>query len=233
MTAAVSKQWGCGLCGEHSFVCIHTHPYHPLQGRAYWQCQQCALIQVAPEQRISAQEEKALYDLHENDPIDAGYQRFLSQLSGPLASQLDSDGKTNADGLDFGSGPAPVLAELMKSHGHQCTTYDLYYTHKPERLTALYDFICATEVFEHLASPGSVLDTLVACLKPGALLAIMMQRPDEQPDFATWGYLNDPTHISFYPEKALSYICWRWSLTEVFRSKNVLLWRLNPTRANN
>lgn len=217
--------WGCGLCEHRLFVCIHTHPYRPLQGRKYWQCQQCYLIQVSPEQRLSVQAEKALYDIHENDIADNGYRSFLSQLSTPLARLLQEDGKINAQGLDFGSGPAPVLAELMNSYGHRCTTYDLFYQNEPQRLQDRYDFITASEVFEHLASPAKVLDTLTACLKPGALFAIMMQRPDEQPDFATWGYLNDPTHISFYPERTLSYINAKWSLTELFRSKNVLVWR--------
>ena len=37
---------------------------------------------------IPRQEEKAQYDLHENDPYDLGYRKFLSRLTDPLLAKL-------------------------------------------------------------------------------------------------------------------------------------------------
>lgn len=215
----------CGLCGNTHATLCHTHPYRPLVGRRYWRCEQCQLIQVAQADRISADEEKALYDLHQNNPGDRGYQEFLTQITKPLHALLLAQGKSHALGLDFGAGPGPAMPGILSALGHQCAIYDLFYAPALATLNHTYDFICATEVFEHLGEPAKVLDQLITCLAPQGLLAVMMQRPDEQTDFARWGYLNDPTHISFYTNTALSFISSHWSLHEVFRSKNVLIWQ--------
>lgn len=218
----------CGLCGHTQAHLHHTHPYRPLVGRRYWRCAHCQLIQVDAADRLCAEDEKALYDLHENDAGDLGYQTFLAQITAPLQRLLLAQDKPHAEGLDFGAGPGPALPSLLREMGHACTEYDLYYANHPQRLARQYDFICATEVFEHLAHPAAVLTQLVECLKPGGLLAIMMQRPDEQPDFARWGYLNDPTHISFYSNTALSFITSKWPLNERYRDKNVIIWQHQP-----
>lgn len=215
----------CGLCHSTHATLHHTHPYRPLVGRRYWRCDQCGLIQVDKCDQISAHEEKALYDLHQNSPDDSGYHAFLTQITVPLHALLLEQGKPRAQGLDFGAGPGPALPGILAGLGHQCTIYDLFYAPELATLSRTYDFICATEVFEHLAQPAKVLDQLLSCLQPQGLLAVMMQRPDEQSDFSRWGYLNDPTHISFYTNTALSFISTHWPLTEVFRSKNVVIWQ--------
>lgn len=221
----LKSSWACGLCGHTGHTLIHTHQQRPLTGRQFMQCNHCQLIQVPPTQRYSSTDEKALYDLHQNAPDDMGYRNFLTQVSTPLHALLVAAGKTSAQGLDFGAGPGPVLPSLLQSLGHRCEVYDLYYAPNPERLQHSYDFICATEVFEHLAQPQHVMQQLHACLNPNGLLAVMMQRPDEQTNFSTWGYLNDPTHISFYTESALNWLSNHWQLREVFRSKNVIIWQ--------
>lgn len=215
----------CGLCGNTQATLYHTHPHRPLVGRQYWCCKRCELIQVAKADRISVDHEKALYDLHQNSPDDRGYQEFLTQVTKPLHSLLLEQSKPHAQGLDFGAGPGPAMPRILAALGHQCAIYDLFYAPEKSTLNRTYDFISATEVFEHLAEPAKVLDQLLPCLAPQGLLAVMMQRPDEQVDFSRWGYLNDPTHISFYTNTALSFISSHWPLNEVYRSNNVIIWR--------
>lgn len=221
----------CGLCGHaHAWLC-HIHTQRPLEGRRYWRCARCELIQVDAADRLSSQAEKALYDLHQNNPDDLHYQGFLTQVTQPLHQLLLAQRKPCATGLDFGAGPGPALPKILSALGHHCAVYDLYYANNPQHLNQTYDFICATEVFEHLAQPAAVLDQLWACLRPHGLLAVMMQRPDEQADFSRWGYLNDPTHISFYTNPALCFIESNWLLKEVFRTQNVVIWQHQPDAA--
>lgn len=130
-------------------------------------------------------------------------------------------------GLDFGCGPGPALSAMLREQGLACCDYDIFYAPQAERLQRVYDFVTATEVFEHLARPAEVLDQLISRIKPGGFLALMMQRPDEQDSFAHWGYLRDPTHISFYTNQALAFIADQWSLTESHRDRNVIIWQIN------
>ncbi len=81
-------------------ICHHQGVNHYFEDkrRAYLQCQQCELVFVKPEQRL--EQKKKHYDLHENDPSDAGYRRFLSRIA-DLTNKISS----NSQGLDFGCGP--------------------------------------------------------------------------------------------------------------------------------
>ena len=90
----------CPLCNRKK-----TMPYHRDMVRDYLQCETCDLVFVPPGQHISAHEEKAYYDLHENLADDPSYRRFLSRLFTPLNARL----APNSSGLDFGSGPGPAL----------------------------------------------------------------------------------------------------------------------------
>lgn len=219
----------CGLCSGQSASFVHQHSARPIEGRRYLRCNHCGLIQVEQRHRLSLTEEKSVYDLHGNDPGDAHYRLFLSQLTTPLIKLLHQHQSVFSqwppEGLDFGSGPGPTLSGIMREQGFNCVDYDIFYAPNAKRLQAEYGFITATEVFEHLAEPAKVLDQLNTNLEPGGFLALMMQRPDEQDNFANWGYIRDPTHISFYTNQALRYISNRWSLKECHRDRNVIIWQ--------
>lgn len=68
----------CPLCQNQ-----RTHHYFEDKRREYLQCEQCSLVFVNPDQRLDAESEKAHYDLHENNPDDLGYRRFLSRITDP------------------------------------------------------------------------------------------------------------------------------------------------------
>mgnify|MGYP003965087051 CR=1 FL=1 len=62
--------------------------YHADKTRNYLHCHTCDLVFVPRGQHLSAGEEKAYYDLHENQPDDPGYRRFLDRLFTPLNQRL-------------------------------------------------------------------------------------------------------------------------------------------------
>ena len=187
----------CPLCGHD-----HLEPFHQDKKRRYERCQRCALVVVPPDFHLSGDQEKEVYDLHQNDPEDMGYRRFLSRICTPLLEMLP----TRSSGLDFGCGPGPTLSVMLEEAGHNVTLFDLHYQNNPRVLTQTYDFICATEVVEHLKQPGKVFDTLFAMLKPGAPLAIMTKLVLDQKAFSTWHYTHDPTHIAFFSRETFAFI---------------------------
>ena len=156
---------------------------------------------VPPGARLSADAEKAEYDLHENAPDDAGYRHFLSRLVEPLLQRL-TPGMT---GLDFGCGPGPALAQMLREAGFAVTLYDPSYHPEQAALAQSYDFICATEVVEHLHRPGEELARLWALLNPGGTLGVMTKLVRDLEAFAGWHYKNDLTHVCFFSRDT-----WAW-----------------------
>ncbi|MCI0511330.1 methyltransferase family protein [Chromohalobacter marismortui] len=204
----------CPLCAASCSV-----PSSGAPPRSYYRCPVCALIFVAPGERPTAEEERAVYDLHENSPDDPGYRRFLARLCDPLLARLSPA----SQGLDFGCGPGPTLSVMLEEAGHCMTVFDPFYAPYPERLTRAYDVITATEVVEHLHAPGRVLHELVERLRPGGWLGIMTQRSDAVTDLSRWRYMRDPTHVSFFAERSFHYLAERYGLTVTFPRDDVVL----------
>ena len=158
-------------------------------------------------QHLSAEREKAAYDLHDNQPDDPAYRRFLARLFTPLNQRLAA----NSQGLDFGCGPGPALAKMFEQAGHSVALYDPYYAPDESVLSARYDFITLSEVVEHMAEPGKELDGLWAALASGGWLGIMTKRVRDQEAFRTWHYITDPTHIGYFSQATFQWLCERWS----------------------
>ncbi len=98
----------CPLCRCDKCSCIHRD-----RNREYFKCPECNLAFVPSEYHISLQEEKDRYDLHRNDPENKGYMDLLGKLFLPMKDRL----KKGDRGLDFGSGPSPVLASMFREEG--------------------------------------------------------------------------------------------------------------------
>jgi hypothetical protein len=192
----------CPLCRG-----ARTGPYHRDKARDYLVCATCRLVFVPPTQHLSAADEKACYDRHDNRPDDPRYRRFLERLFAPLNQRL----APGAPGLDFGCGPGPTLSKMFEEAGHAVALYDPYYAPDESVLHARYDFITLSEVIEHLAVPGTVLDGLWASLEAGGWLGIMTKRVRDREAFATWHYIADPTHIAFFSEATFEWLAGRWS----------------------
>ncbi|MGK0408984.1 MAG: 2-polyprenyl-3-methyl-5-hydroxy-6-metoxy-1,4-benzoquinol methylase [Shewanella psychromarinicola] len=138
--------------------------------------------------------EKAHYDCHHNDFADAGYQHFLSRTLTPLLTRL----APNASGLDFGCGEGAVLSQMAAKQGISVANYDLFYHPDTQVLSQQYDFVCLTEVIEHIANAKQLIELLSQLLLPGGILAIMTKRVLNLEGFINWHYKIDPTHINFY-----------------------------------
>ncbi|TQV87956.1 class I SAM-dependent methyltransferase [Aliikangiella coralliicola] len=187
----------CPLCCANSL-----NQYHEDKRRAYFQCSSCLLVSVPPEYRLSAENEKAEYDKHQNNPTDNGYRRFLERTVAPLLARVSK----GATGLDFGCGPGPTISEMAKEQGFEVQNYDLYYFNQPELLEKRYDFVTMTEVIEHIAKPMPVLTKLNSLLNPSGILAVMTKRVQTPEAFKSWHYKNDPTHICFYSTRTFEWI---------------------------
>lgn len=173
--------------------------------RPYLSCGDCALVFVPPQYYLSRLEERTEYDLHQNDIHDSGYQKFLSRIMRPLVERIP----VGALGLDFGCGPGPALAHMLRDAGYEVALYDSFYVPDRVVLQGDYDFVCATEVVEHLHQPGRELAQLWSLLPVGGLLAVMTKLVRDPVAFATWHYKNDPTHVCFF-----SAATWRWWATQ-------------------
>ena len=207
-------QTGCPLCGQQNPVV-----YFKDRNRDYHRCQHCHLIFVPGRYWLSLEDEKATYDLHENDPQDPGYQKFLSRLSQPLLEKLGSKKK----GLDFGCGPGPALPGLLEEHGHQVDLYDPLYANHPRVFDRQYDFITATEVVEHLKAPDKAFAALFKMLNPGGWLGMMTKLARDRTAFSRWHYIRDMTHICFYSRSTFKYIAHRFNADLTFEGNDVIL----------
>lgn len=211
----------CPLCSASNTTLHDTLQHGQLAGREFWLCLRCQLIHVPRAFQLSPLAEKAIYDLHENSPNDAGYRRFLARLFDPISTHL-APGNC---GLDFGCGPEPVLAQMFSAAGFPCATYDIFYAKHPERLQQSYDFIVSTEVFEHLAAPMQIFAQLLTSLKPNGLLGIMTQRWDTQSRFKQWTYRHDPTHICFFSEHTFTWLAQKFGLKLTIYPRDVVIFQ--------
>lgn len=114
--------------------------------------------------------------------------------------------------LDFGCGPGPVLADLMRDRGFEVEVYDPFFQPDKDVLEGPYDVITSTEVMEHVTGTIGAWETLVEALKPGGILAVMTHLHPGKEGFDGWWYHRDPTHIRFFSERTLSWIAARFDL---------------------
>ncbi len=161
-----------------------------------------------PEQRVSIDDEHAWYRLHRNDPDDKDYRRFLSKLADPLLERLPP----RAKGLDYGCGPGPALACILREAGHHVQLFDPLFFPGPEPLEDLYDFIVCAEVIEHFHRPAEEFARFDRMLRTGGWLALMTCFQTEDDRFENWHYRRDPTHVVFFREATLRHIArrFRW-----------------------
>lgn len=184
----------CLLC-----LCANIKIKYRVQNRAFFQCPECELIQVAAPSRLQAEEERARYLLHEN--IDtADYRKFLCRLALPLIEKI----QTTHKGLDYGSGTFPLMEKIFREKGYSMDSYDPFFLPAAELLTNTYDFITCSEVAEHFFHPGDEFRRLFSLLERGGFLALMTEPVPSE--FVSWHYHRDPTHVVFYAKKTMLWI---------------------------
>ena len=196
----------CPLCG-----CGPAETFISIAGAEYDRCPTCGLRFLDPAHHPDRETERAHYALHENDPDDTRYRAFLARLADPLLAELPP----GASGLDYGSGPGPALAAMLREAGHRVALYDPVFAPDTRVLEATYDFITCTETAEHFHDPAFEFARLDALLRPGGVLALMTQFQTDDARFANWHYRRDPTHVVFYREETMRWIAaqYGWDCT--------------------
>ena len=187
----------CVLCLNQNLTTIQVGEIN------YFNCANCDLIFLDPKHRLSAEDEKKRYELHENNVLDLGYQNFVGELCATVqANQLP-----NAKGLDYGSGKSSAVSYLLKQDSYQIQSYDPFFEPDSAQLTPQsFDYVILCEVAEHFFHPRIEFEKLKSYLKPQGFLFILTALKTDQIDFDTWSYRRDPTHVCFYSEKTFQWI---------------------------
>jgi SAM-dependent methyltransferase len=199
----VSEALACPVCRAPAPL-----PFVEVDGRAYRRCQHCEVRFLDPAHRLSVAAERAHYAWHRNEVDDPRYRRFLSRLAEPLLRRLPPASR----GLDFGCGPGPALAAMLREAGHEVALYDPCFRPDPAPLQRTFHFITLSEVAEHLHDPAATFDRLAAMLGPGGWLAVMTRFQTDDARFAAWHYRRDPTHVVFYRERSFAVLAERLGL---------------------
>ncbi len=193
--------------------------------RVYYHCDECGFISLDSRLLLSPDEERARYDLHENSLDNSGYLNFLRNFI-ELAVKPYPVQKI----LDYGSGPNPNLANLLKGLGYEVDIYDPYYAPCNAILEASYDLIVSTETFEHFSDPLKELRFINSLLRPQAYLAIMTSFACSYEDFKAWRYKDDETHIAFYSMQTFQKLTELFSMKVIYTNhKNIVVLQRNFT----
>jgi ubiquinone/menaquinone biosynthesis C-methylase UbiE len=128
----------------------------------------------------------------------------------PLVESIQQKMSPESYGLDYGCGPGPVASHLLKSVGFQnIFLYDPFFRNNESFLNHQYDFIFCSEVAEHFFDPHKEFCRLKSLLKPDGILfiySLLFDPLNEPKGFEDWYYRRDPTHVSFYSPKTMSFI---------------------------
>lgn len=205
----------CPLCYTVSF----SPEIEGSKGRWLHFCNNCKLVFEERKNRPEREEETKRYLEHENGIQNEGYVAHLNQVIEPTVKYL----YPGWHGLDFGCGPAPTLNKLVEQKGFSCELYDpIFY---PELPQGSFDFVFATECFEHFFSPAHEIKKLLDLLNSGGILAILTQFWQEKSQFKNWWYANDLTHVVFYHEQTFRFIAenYGFNILEIQKGRVVIL----------
>lgn len=155
-----------------------------------------------PGHHLSYEKEKIRYLKHNNDVNDPGYQRFVDPLVRSVLERFSPSHK----GLDFGSGPGPVITKLLRDRDYSIEPYDPFFRDKKDLFKLRYDYVICCEVIEHFRTPAKEFAFLRSILNPEGMLICMTEQYPENADLTKWHYANDPTHVFFYHKKTFGWI---------------------------
>lgn len=195
-------------------LCLTTKEFAPVQGpdnRVFEHCDTCQLVFAAPDALPSLEEEEAHYLRHENSIENEGYVNFLNKAINPALPFL----KPGWKGLDYGCGPGPTLSQLVAKAGFEVDNYDPFFFPELEA-DQVYDFIFATECFEHFFNPAKELKLLQQLLNEQGMLIIKTQFWQDLSDLSSWYYAKDLTHVVFYHVHTFDWIAKHYGFEKVF-----------------
>ena len=186
----------CVFCGSAA-TCSETYTTRRTRvSTTYHRCAVCGGVFLAESCRVSATQEKARYDEHNNALDDPRNRTYFEDFLGSIVDALNVLGVTpeqraSWNVLDYGSGPSPSLVQLMREQRifASAVGWDLYYSQSvppayadmvlsslecsadgtPKRL---YDLVTAQEVVEHFVDPLSNWRRIASIVKSGGFVAI-------------------------------------------------------------
>ncbi|MCW8838795.1 MAG: class I SAM-dependent methyltransferase [Thiovulaceae bacterium] len=162
----------------------------------FFHCKKCEFIFKNESDFVSREDELKQYNNHNNTMDSPGYVEMFEKFMDATFDEYIKDIKRV---LEFGSGPGPVLSELLKNSGLNVDIYDKYFSPKKVYEGKKYDLITSTEVIEHIENPKDIFDFFASHIKKSGYLALMTQfHTNDAEDFKKWWYKNDPTHICFF-----------------------------------
>lgn len=166
-------------------------------------CKNCGFIYKNKEFHLNLDTEFENYKMHNNSFQSEGYVNIFINLLNDYIKPLNITGKV----LEFGSGPGPVLKELLLREGYDVFDFDPFFNKNLKYLKHKYQLITSTEVVEHFTDPLKEFKHLSGLLeKDGYLLLMTRLRTMEADEFITWWYRRDLTHIAFYSIKTFEEI---------------------------
>ena len=186
----------CKICSSNTTT-INDKQFDIL----YYQCNHCEFIQMDENKIVSFSDERKEYDLHENSILNTGYVNMFQDFLNTSVIPFKQTGKL----LDFGSGPEPVLVQLInRDYDFDTMNYDIHYQPEKVYIDNIYDVITSTEVIEHLSNPIKVFKLFYDLLDDNGILAIMtLLNNNNTASFLKWWYRRDVTHITFYTLKTM------------------------------
>jgi len=114
---------------------------------------------------------------------------------------------------------------MFEQAGHSMDIYDLFFADDRSVFKKKYDFICATEVAEHLHHPMVDLNRLWNCLKPGGFLGLMTDLLPAKSAFPSWHYKRDETHITFFSIATFKWIARQLQADFFFEKERVIIFQ--------
>jgi len=189
----------CHICNEPTMMFMDQK-----NQMLYQHCKACEYIFKHPSVFQTIEDQKARYDLHENEEESEGYRAYFQRFLDFTLPSVQNPKMA----LDFGCGESTLLASMLGEKGIACDSYDPIYHPNGLDNTKKYDLIVSTEVFEHLHQPKEVFESLLDRLNVGGYLAIQTEfHPNEMAAFMNWYYTQDPTHIVFFTVETFEVLC--------------------------
>ena len=188
----------CPLCGSGPWPAQYRTSGGEASRSAH-HCPECGLVYVHPSFLPGRDREVDRYRLHNNSASDERYRAFLGRI-------LDVMGDCPGEGLDFGSGPEPVLCGIAAERGRKLYPYDPVFCADEALLRRRYSWITCTEVAEHFHRPGDTFRLLRSLLLPGGCLGLMTRLLSAPGDLNGWHYAADFTHVCFYSKTTVDWL---------------------------
>jgi len=208
----------CPLCGALA----------PSVGRSlsrlHCACPVCDLRFIPPAFHLSPEQEYERYLCHQNSLSNAGYVKFLMVAVDCLKNHLRKELDVSPTILDYGSGPAPVLVQLLNREGFAAMGYDPIFGDRsePGRIVTgslagqgPFDAVVSTETVEHFRMPRAEWEQMTSLIRPGGFLVVVTSLVLPGINLSHWYYAHDPTHIAFYSESTFRYIGEQWGLSRI------------------